>query len=45
MPPPTSEVKHHPSSVNHLIIQQLLKQTKTKTLLQFLTRELSCVTT
>lgn len=43
MPPPTYEVKHHPSSVNHLIIQQLLKQTRTKTLIDFLCREFSCV--
>lgn len=44
MPPPAQEVKHHPSSVNHLIIQQLLKRTKAKSLLAFLSAELACVT-
>jgi DNA topoisomerase VI B subunit len=44
MPPPAQEVKHHPSSVNHLIIQQLLKRTKAKTLVSFLSTELACVT-
>lgn len=44
MPPPAQEVKHHPSSVNHLIIQQLLKRTKAKSLLAFLSSELACVT-
>ena len=44
MPPPAREVKHHPSSVNHLIVQQLLKQTKAKTLVQFLSTNLACVT-
>ncbi len=44
MPPPAQEVKHHPSSVNHLIVQQLLKRTKAKTLVAFLSTELACVT-
>ncbi len=44
MPPPAQEVKHHPSSVNHLIVQQLMAQTRAKTLLSFLTTELACVT-
>jgi len=43
MPPPAREVKHHPSSVNNLLIQQLLERTKTKTLAKFLTTELSAV--
>jgi len=43
MPSPAQEVKHHPSSVNHLIIQQLLKRTKAKSLLVFLSAELACV--
>mmetsp|Transcript_15877 Transcript_15877/g.22617 ORF Transcript_15877/g.22617 Transcript_15877/m.22617 type:complete len:489 (+) Transcript_15877:132-1598(+) len=43
MPPPASEVKHHPSSVNNLIIQQLLHKTKSKTFLKFLTSDLSGV--
>jgi DNA topoisomerase VI subunit B len=44
MPPPAQEVKYHPSSVNNLIVQQLLSQTKAKTLLSFLATELACVT-
>lgn len=44
MPPPAQEVKHHPSSINHLIIQQLIKRTSTKTFLNFLCTELACVT-
>jgi DNA topoisomerase VI subunit B len=43
VPDPTREVKHHPSSVNHLIVQQLLEHTKAKTLLQFLSSELASV--
>ena len=45
MPPPASEVKHHPSSVNNLLIQQLQQFTKTRTLTKFLTNELSAVST
>lgn len=44
MPPPAQEVKYHPSSVNHLIVQQLITQTKAKTFLNFLSTELACVT-
>lgn len=43
MPAPAKEVKHHPSSVNNLVIQQLIRFTKTMTLTKFLTTELSCV--
>ncbi|GKZ01393.1 hypothetical protein MPSEU_001090100 [Mayamaea pseudoterrestris] len=43
MPEPAKEVKHHPSSVNNLVVQQLVRFTKTKTLIKFLTTELSCV--
>lgn len=43
MPPPAQEVKHHPSSVNNLLVQQLQSRTKTKTLTKFLTNELSAV--
>ena len=43
MPPPAREVKHHPSSVNNLLVQQLQLQTKTRTLTKFLTNELSAV--
>jgi len=41
MPEPAKEVKHHPSSVNNLILQRLLEKTKAKTLQSFLTKELS----
>jgi DNA topoisomerase-6 subunit B len=43
MPPPGQEVKHHPSSVNNLVIQQLLERTKQKSLTKFLEKELSSV--
>jgi DNA topoisomerase VI subunit B len=39
--PPT--VKHHPASVNNIIVQQLIQCTKTKTLVNFLAKELSAV--
>ena len=43
MPPPAREVKHHPSSVNNLLVQQLLETTKCKTFLKFLSTDLSSV--
>ena len=43
MPNPAREVKHHPSSVNNLVIQQLIERTKHQTLSKFLEKELSCV--
>jgi len=43
MPQPPREIKHHPSSVNNLLVQQLLERTKTNTLVKFLTSELSSV--
>ena len=43
MPPPAQQVKHHPASVNNLIIQQLIQQTKAKTLTKFLSSELAAV--
>jgi DNA topoisomerase VI subunit B len=43
MPPPAKEVKHHPSSVNNLVVQQLIRYTKTKTLSKFFANEFSCV--
>ncbi|KAL7574224.1 hypothetical protein ACA910_012481 [Epithemia clementina (nom. ined.)] len=43
MPPPAKQVKHHPASVNNLIIQQLIQQTKAKTLVKFLSSELASV--
>ncbi len=44
MPPPAKQVKHHPSSVNNLVIEQLLERTKQATLPKFLEKELACVT-
>mmetsp|Transcript_26030 Transcript_26030/g.55382 ORF Transcript_26030/g.55382 Transcript_26030/m.55382 type:complete len:708 (+) Transcript_26030:220-2343(+) len=41
MPAQAREVKHHPSSVNNLLIQQLLERTSNKTLFKFLTNDLS----
>jgi DNA topoisomerase-6 subunit B len=43
MPPPAKEVKHHPSSVNNLLIQQLLERSRCKTFLKFLCTDLSSV--
>ena len=43
MPPPAREVKHHPSSVNNLLVQQLLDRSKSKTIVKFLTTDLSAV--
>ncbi|CAB9524732.1 topoisomerase 6 subunit B [Seminavis robusta] len=43
MPPPAREVKHHPSSVNNLLIAQLLERTQTKTMVSFLSKELAAV--
>lgn len=41
MPPPAREVKHHPSSVNNLLVQQLLDKSTCSTLLKFLCEDLS----
>ena len=43
MPPPAKEVRHHPSSVNNLLVQQLLDRSSSKTMLKFLTTDLSAV--
>jgi len=43
MPPPAKQVKHHPSSVNNLVVQQLIQFTRARTLVSFLTKELSSV--
>jgi DNA topoisomerase VI subunit B len=44
MPPLPREIKHHPSSVNNIIVHQLMERSNHKTLTQFLTNELSSVT-
>ncbi|GAX26654.1 hypothetical protein FisN_2Hh411 [Fistulifera solaris] len=43
MPPPAATVKHHPSSVNNIIVQQLIQMTRAKTLVKFLSTELASV--
>jgi DNA topoisomerase VI subunit B len=43
MPDTPGAVKHHPASVNNIIIQQLVQYSKTKTLLAFLTKELQAI--
>lgn len=43
MPPPARQVKHHPASVNNLLIQQLAQHSKCKTLVKFLSTELAGV--
>ena len=43
MPPPAQTVKHHPSSVNNLVVQELIRLTKTKTMVKFLSHELAQV--
>ena len=44
MPPLPKEIKHHPSSVNNIIVSQLIERSNYKTIIDFLTKELSCVT-
>jgi len=43
MPPPAREVKHHPSSVNNILVQQLLERTEHGTLEKFLCKDLAAV--
>jgi DNA topoisomerase VI subunit B len=43
MPATPVTVKHHPAGVNNIIVQQLIQFTKSKTLIAFLTKELSAV--
>ncbi|CAM9558982.1 unnamed protein product [Laminaria digitata] len=43
MPPLAYEVKHHPGSVNNLLVQQLIHGTKCKDLVGFLVKELSSI--
>lgn len=45
MPSTPQSVKHHPSSVNNIIVQQLIRTTKTRTMVAFLNKELSSVST
>lgn len=43
MPSPAREVKHHPSSVNNILVQQLLERTNHDTLEKFLCKDLAAV--
>jgi DNA topoisomerase VI B subunit len=43
MPPPAREVKHHPSSVNNLLMRQLLDLNSSKTLPSFFAQEFSSI--
>ena len=43
IPDMPSTVKHHPSSVNNIIVKQLIQQTKTTNLVSFLTKELQSI--
>eukprot|EP00737_Agarophyton_chilense_P002625 gb/GEZJ01003003.1/.p1 GENE.gb/GEZJ01003003.1/~~gb/GEZJ01003003.1/.p1 ORF type:complete len:702 (-),score=122.22 gb/GEZJ01003003.1/:1529-3343(-) len=44
MPPPAREVKHHPSSVNQLILKQLIEQVKpSTTLVRFLSSQFEAI--
>jgi DNA topoisomerase-6 subunit B len=45
MPPVAPTVAHHPASVNNLVLQQLRDKTKAKSLVRFLTNDLSGVST
>ena len=46
MPSPAKEVKHHPSSVNQLLLKQLIAQVRPNTsLLSFLSKQFECVPT
>ncbi len=38
-----STVKHHPSSVNNIIVQQLIQQTKTKNIVSFVNQEFQAI--
>lgn len=44
MPPPPEEVKHHPSSVNQLLLKQLIAQVEPETaLVDFLNKQFVCI--
>ena len=43
MPPPAKEIKHHPTSVNDLLVRQLIEQTPRLALKRFLQTQLSCI--
>lgn len=41
IPPPPVEVPHHPSSLDHQLLESLLQRTRANTLQQFLHKDLS----
>ena len=43
MPPVAKEVKHHPKSVNNLLVKQLLDRKPHHSIQQFLHTQFSCV--
>jgi DNA topoisomerase-6 subunit B len=43
MPEPAKEMKHHPSSVNDLLLRQLIDQKPSLTMKKFLSTQLSCI--
>ncbi len=46
MPEPAKEVKHHPSSVNQLLLKQLIAQVRPNTsLVSFLSKQFECIPT
>lgn len=44
MPPAPTLMKHHPSSVNNLLVEDLISKTKQRTLKAFLHNDFSCMT-
>jgi DNA topoisomerase-6 subunit B len=44
MPPYPKEIKYHPSSIDLVTLKQLSADSRNKTLVKFLSRDLSCVT-
>jgi DNA topoisomerase-6 subunit B len=43
MPPQPTEIKHHPSAVDNLLVENLIHHTKYRSLKQFLTKEFSSI--
>ena len=43
LPPPAGEVKHHPASVDQLLVRQLLHQKPDVSLVTFLTTQFQCI--
>lgn len=43
MPPPPRATQHHPSSVDLELVKRLLRDTRCKTLAEFLRKEFACI--